>query len=189
MITQIDFFVLNALQHMRSDILDFVMPYITMLGNGGIIWIIISVILLFSKKTRSVGLTVLLSLVIGWIISTIGLKNLIARERPFNSPNALVDTASLLITIPSDRFSFPSGHALSSFSAATVLYMYNKKIGLPALLLAVLIAFSRLYLYVHFPSDVIAGAVLGIIFALISEKTVNSIRRKLYEKKLPDNTE
>lgn len=188
MITQIDFYILNAIQGIRCSFLDFIMPCITYLGSGGTIWIITSVILLFFRKTRKAGVAVIIALILGWILSTVLLKGVVARERPFNVEGALLDEASLLIGAPSGRFSFPSGHAISSFSAAAVLIFYDRRIGLPALFLAALIAFSRLYLYVHFPSDILGGAVLSVVFAFAAIFIVNLIWRKIDERKLPDNT-
>ncbi|MDY3971094.1 MAG: phosphatase PAP2 family protein [Clostridia bacterium] len=188
MITQIDFYILNAIQGIRCGFLDFIMPYITFLGSGGAIWIITSIILLFFRKTRKAGIAVIIALVLGWVLSTVLLKNIVARERPFNTAGTLLDEASLLIGAPSGRFSFPSGHALSSFSAAAVLLFYDRRIGLPALFLAALIAFSRLYLYVHFPTDILGGAVLSVVFAFAAIFIVNLIWRKKDERKLSDNT-
>lgn len=189
MITQLDFCILNAIQSLRSPFLDFIMPYITYLGSGGAVWIVTAVVLLIFKKTRKAGVAILLSLLIGLIVSTLGLKNLIARERPFNTAGALLDAPSLLIGVPSGQFSFPSGHTVSSFAAATVIMMYNRKWGVPALILAALIALSRLYLYVHFPSDILAGVILGVLFAIAALKIVNTVWRKYYETKLSDSTE
>ena len=110
------------------------------------------------------GLALVFSLLIGNII----LKPSIARVRPFNINTSI----QLLITAPVD-FSFPSGHAMSSFAAATVIFCYNKRYGIGALILAGLIAFSRLYLYVHFPSDVIIGTIIGILLALAAVKIMN----------------
>lgn len=188
LITQIDFYILNAIQGIRTEFLDFIMPVITYLGSGGIIWISASVLLIFFSKYRKAGIAVLVSLILGLILSTLILKGIVGRERPFNTYGAMFDSNSLLIGVPSGKFSFPSGHAVSSFSAAAVLLFYNRKIGIPAFALAVLIAFSRLYLYVHFPSDVIGGAALGIIFAFASVFTVNTIWEKIHERKLSDNT-
>ena len=188
MITQIDFYILNAIQGIRCSFLDFIMPCITYLGSGGTIWIITSVILMFFRKTRKAGAAVIIALILGWILSTVLLKGVVARERPFNVEGALLDEASLLIGAPSGRFSFPSGHAISSFSAAAVLIFYDRRIGLPALFLAALIAFSRLYLYVHFPSDILGGAVLSVVFTFAAIFIVNLIWRKTDERKLPDNT-
>ncbi len=173
---------------MRNGFLDFFMPVITYLGSGGAIWIFTSLIMLRFKKSRKSGITVLFALLIGYILSTLILKGLVSRERPFNVPGALLGAEDLLIGAPSGRFSFPSGHALSSFSAASVLFVYDRKIGAGALILASLIAFSRLYLYVHFPSDVLCGAVLGVFFAVLATGIVNMIWEKINERKLPDNS-
>lgn len=95
-------------------------------------------------------------LVCSAVVGNLILKNLVARSRPFS----LNTTVNLLISAPTD-YSFPSGHTMASFVAAMILYHTDKRLGIPALMLAFLIAFSRLYLYVHFPSDVIAGALIG----------------------------
>ncbi len=188
MITNIDFMILNAIQNLRSEFLDALMPVITYLGSGGAVWIVIGLTLLIFKHSRKTGISLLLSLLIGLLISTILLKGIVGRERPFNTLNALINENNLLIGLPSGRFSFPSGHSVSSFSAATVLFLYDKRIGVPSLILASLIAFSRLYLYVHFPSDVIAGAAFGIIFAILSVCLINNIEEKINERKLSDNS-
>lgn len=189
MITQIDFYILNAIQSIRTEFLDALMPIITYLGSGGIIWIVAAVIMLFFRKSRKTGITVLFVLVIGWLLSTVILKCIIVRERPFNTPGALLDINSLLIPPPSDRFSFPSGHALSSFSVAAVMLFYDKKIGISALILASLISFSRLYLYVHFPTDVIGGMILGFGFAFAARYIIDRIWEKTNERKLSNKTE
>lgn len=188
MLTQTDFLILNAIQTMRNSFLDLFMPIITYLGSGGAIWILAALVLLRFKKSRKAGFTVLLALLIGYILSTVILKDIVARERPFNTAGAMLRAEDLLIGVPSGRFSFPSGHALSSFSAAAILFAYDRKIGIPSLILASLIAFSRLYLYVHFLSDVLFGAVLGVLFAVLSIKIVNWIWRKTNERKLSDNS-
>ena len=125
---------------------------------------------------------------LGLFLSTMGLKNIIARERPYNTEEALLTVENLLIGAPSGRFSFPSGHAISSFSAATVILLYSKKLGIPAIILAALICFTRLYLYVHFPSDVICGALFGILLAFLSNFLVNKIWEKINERKLSNNS-
>lgn len=189
MITHIDFSILNAIQCIRCGFLDTVMPVITYLGSGGIVWILTALILLLFKKSRKTGVTLLLSLLLGLLLSTILLKGIVGRERPFNTAGALINENTLLIGVPSGRFSFPSGHSVSSFSAAAVLLAYDRKVGVPALILATLIAFSRLYLYVHFPSDVIAGAIIGVIIAVLSIFIVNHFEEKINERKLSDNSE
>lgn len=188
MITQADFYILNAIQGMRTVFLDSVMPLVTYLGSGGLIWIAAAVIMLFFKRTRREGIMILAVLAAGWLLSTYGLKNIIARERPFNVYGSLMSAENLLIGVPSGRYSFPSGHALSSFSAATILFYFNRKTGAAAYVLAALIAFSRLYLYVHFPTDVIFGAALGIVFAVLTILTANRISEIKHERKLSDNS-
>ena len=194
MLTQIDFALLNAIQGLRCPLLDFLMPLITYLGSGGAIWIITAVTALFFKKTRRAGAAVGIALIAGLFLSTILLKGLVARERPFNTDGALISSASLIIGAPSGRFSFPSGHALSSFSSAAAIFMYHRKTGAAAFILAALISFSRLYLYVHFPTDVVAGMLFGVFLGAASSWTVNKIWEKINERKrskgkLPDSTE
>lgn len=162
----IDFSILDFIQsYIRCGFLDVIMPVITTLGNGGAIWIIIAISLALTKKYRKMGLTMGLALIFSLLIGNIMLKPAVARVRPFNINTSM----ELLIKAPVD-FSFPSGHAMSSFAAATVIYCYNKKYGIGALILATLIAFSRLYLYVHFPSDVIVGTIIGVLLALAAVK-------------------
>ena len=120
------------------------------------------------------------ALILGLIFGNGILKNLFQRVRPYDLEEALVQTP--LIEKPSD-WSFPSGHTLASFEAATVLMIRDKRFGIPALVLAFLIAFSRLYLYVHFPSDVLAGVLLGVLFGCLGVWIVNAIWKRV-EKEL-----
>ncbi len=156
--------ILNSIQEIfGSKFLDFLMPIITLFSEGGIFWIVIAIILLCFKKTRRIGLNISFSLLIGLILGNLFLKNAVERIRPYD----LNPEFPLLIKKLSD-FSFPSGHTLAAFEGAASVFLYNKKWGAPALVLAALIAFSRLYLYVHYPSDVLTSIVLGTGFALIS---------------------
>lgn len=142
---------------LSGPVLDFLMPKITLLGNGGAIWILAALILLCTKKYRRQGVLLLVGLVAGVLVGNACLKNLIARPRPC----WLDSSVQLLNANPAD-YSFPSGHTLSSVIGATGLTKTNRRFGYAAIPLAALIAFSRLYLYVHFPSDVLAAAVLGV---------------------------
>ena len=137
---------------LTGPFLDFLMPKITDLGNGGAIWLLAAGCLLCTKKYRRQGVLLLGGLAVGVLVGNVALKNLIARPRP----------VPLLIASPTD-YSFPSGHTLSSAIAATILTKTDRCFGYAAIPLAALIAFSRLYLYVHWPSDVLAGALLGIL--------------------------
>ncbi len=164
MIQQIDFSILNFIQkYIKCDFLDFLFPIITHLGDMGFVWILTSVILLFFRNHRKTGITMIIGLILGLIIGNIILKNLFGRLRPFE----VAEGVNLLIKAPTDA-SFPSGHTLASFISATILFKNYKKAGICFWFLAILIAFSRLYLYVHFPTDVLFGGVLGVIIANLS---------------------
>ena len=160
MLLEIEFFILDAIQAIRFELLDRLMVGITTLGNEGIVWIIIGIIMLFFKKSRRAGVSVLLGLIFGLVLGNWTIKNIVARARP-----CAINTAIELIVPYPSEFSFPSGHTLSSFIAATCVFLCNKKFGVFAYVLASLIAFSRLYLYVHFPTDIIGGVLLGIALA------------------------
>ena len=154
-------------EHLHCGFLDKVMPLITLLGDAGIFWIAIAVVLLFFPKTRKMGLSMGAALLLGVLICNIIMKPAFARIRPYDYQlEHFGKTIQLLVATPHD-FSFPSGHTIASFEAATAICIHNKKWGIPALVLACLIAFSRLYLYVHYPTDVLASVVLGIGFAFL----------------------
>ncbi len=147
---------------------DALMPRITHLGDGGIVWIALALMLLCIPKWRKTGLSMALALLMGLLVCNLWLKPMVGRLRPFDYQlQCYGRVIELLIAAPKD-FSFPSGHTIASFEAATVLLLRSRKWGIPALLLAVLIAFSRLYLYVHYPTDVIASVVLGTLFGLLA---------------------
>lgn len=162
-VTSVDFLILNFIQNtLRCDFLDFVMKYLSFIGELSGIWILAAIIMLCFRKTRAIGVMVLCALLIGGLVGELGLKHLVCRSRPFT-----VNTDVILSITPPSGYSFPSGHSCSSFAAITIMLARNKKIGIPALVLGTLIAFSRLYNYVHFPSDVLCGILLGIISAII----------------------
>ena len=154
--------LLNFLLQMRNDTLNRYMIAITHLGTGGAIWIFITYIL-FYLGFRVESVNIILALIFNGIICNLFLKNLLKRKRP-----SWISKVELLIKNPTD-FSFPSGHASSSFAAATTIYFYFKGMGIVFLVIASLIAFSRIYHFVHYPSDVIIGAALGIIIAIITK--------------------
>ncbi len=156
--------VLNFIYGMHSPLLDRIMVFITRLGDKGLLWIMLALLLCLTKKYRRAGITMLLALLINLIIGNITLKPLIARVRPFEYTDAI----ELLIDIPRD-FSFPSGHTFASFASAYTMFLFYKKEGTILLIIAALIAFSRLYLYVHFPSDVLCGCLFGIGVAYVSK--------------------
>lgn len=178
-ITNIDLSILEFIQkNIRCDFLDAIVPPITHLAEKGIFWIAVALILICFKKTRKTGFMVGAALLIGLALGNGVLKNVVGRIRPYDLDGSLLTEADLLVSGLSD-FSFPSGHTLASFEAATVLLIRDKRMGIPALVLAILIALTRLYLYVHYPTDVIAGVIFGIAFAVLGVFVVNRIYKAL----------
>lgn len=152
-----EFAILNFIQgHMRSNFLDLVMPLISKLGNGGLIWLLLALALAVVPATRKTGFVVLAALALDFLCCNLIAKPLIGRIRPCDVNTAV----QLLVNRPTD-FSFPSGHTAASFTAVFALYFRGARLWKPALVMALLIAFSRLYLYVHYPSDILAGVLLG----------------------------
>ncbi len=165
-------------EHVWCAFLDAVMPIITVLGEGGWVWIVIAVLFLFMPKYRKAGVTMAFALILMLILNDGILKNVFARPRPFNFepfealyavfPQGADGKPELLVGLPSS-FSFPSGHTSSSFAAAFAILLNKKwKAGVPALLLAALIGFSRNYLMVHYPTDVLFGALMGVLYAVLA---------------------
>lgn len=162
-------------EYVRTPLLDEIMVFITTLGNGGMIWIAATILLLIPKKTRKAGIMSGVALLGSLIINNNIIKNIVQRPRPFVTFTDL----QILIPTPSE-FSFPSGHTSSSFAAAGVFYSnLPKKFGVPAVILAGLIGLSRLYVGVHYPTDVIAGIIMGILLSSGAELLVNFIAKKL----------
>lgn len=155
--------VLHWFESIHNPVLDVIMKCITVLGNSGIFWILLAVVLMFFKKYRKTAVSMAFALVLSLIFTNLIIKILVARERPFAVDPSLLQ--SLLIKKPTD-WSFPSGHSSASFAAAVAVFCNDKRPGIPLVILAALIAVSRLYLTVHFPTDVIAGTVLGIIYGI-----------------------
>jgi len=167
-VENIDKSILGFIQsHIQNPFFDRIIPLISKLGNIGTIWIIISIIFILSKKYRKAGILGICSLLISAVLGEALLKNIIGRPRPFvQAPNI-----ALLIPKPIS-YSFPSGHTASSFAAAGAFIknIDNRKITIPLIILACTIAFSRMYLMVHYPTDILGGIILG----LISAKLANS---------------
>lgn len=169
--------------NLKNGFLDVAMRIITMFGDGGIFWIACAVILLCIPKTRKTGLGMGLALIMGLIVCNITLKPLVERIRPYDFQQEYFQVTIQLLTERMHDYSFPSGHTIASFEAATVLLLNSKKLGIPAMILAVLIAFSRLYLYVHYPTDVIFSIFAGILFAFIGNWLAGKIMARFPGKK------
>ena len=159
-------------QHLANDFLNALVPRISSLGDAGLIWIALSILLLLFPKTRKAGLAAGIALLFMLITGNMILKPLVARLRPFT-----VNTAVELLIPPPTDYSFPSAHTYASFASASAIFRNNRKIGIPALILASLIAFSRLYLYVHYPTDVLFGILFGILAGWIGNLISNRVFR------------
>lgn len=160
--------------NLQSGFMDTIMPIITVFGDAGIFWMLWAALLLIFPKTRKIGLGMGIAMAMGLIICNGILKPLVGRIRPYDFQikelgkewTDFLEAGKLLIGDQSDK-SFPSGHTIASFEACTVLMLGDKRMGIPATILAILIAFSRLYLYVHYPTDVIFSVFAGILFGII----------------------
>lgn len=180
-IEKFDNYILSVIKkYGQNRWLDIIMPIVTFTGNLGIIWIIISIALIFDKPYRVIGNSIILTLFISTIVGEGIVKHIVRRVRPCNKQ----DYVSLLSLKPMS-YSFPSGHTLSSFAAAEMLSLYFTKYRLIFMFIAFLIALSRLYLYVHYPTDVIAGVIMGvlcskIIFVIFQEVITVQFNKFLY---------
>ena len=151
----IELSILDWIQTLHTPFLDKIMVFITRLGDAGIIWIVLSIVLLLIPKTRKSGAVMVAALVVDVLLCNIVLKNLVARTRPYD-----VNTGVHLLVAKLHDYSFPSGHTAASFASVTTLY------------LACLIAISRLYLYVHYPTDVLGGILFGVISGYLGYRKV-----------------
>lgn len=175
----VDFTILNFIyNHCRAPWLDVFMPLVTKLGNFGAIWIVLALCLLVSRKYRKTGIALCCALVLTVIICNGILKPFVARIRPCD----VNKTVKMLIPRPTD-FSFPSGHTAMAFASVSTLFFCRRKLWIPSLVLAALIAFSRLYLYVHYPSDILAGMLLGCVFGFSAYKLAKHIEYIIYQRR------
>lgn len=177
-LSAIDYNLLLWIQNnLRNDVATVLFRFITVLGNGGMIWILFDLLLLRKKETRAAGIAAAASLAIATILGVGVLKPLIARPRPFVSHPAI----QALIT--ESGYSFPSGHAITAFANATAIAAMTKKsYSIPLFALAALIGFSRIYLGVHYPGDILAGAVLGILSGIAVCKLIQVVWKTHCEK-------
>lgn len=176
---EIEFKILDWIQSIHTPAGDVVMKLMSGLGNAGAIWILLALILLFIPKTRKSGMILILALCIDVVLCNVILKNLIGRIRPCDVNNAV----NLLIARPDD-YSFPSGHTAAAFATVAALFFAGeKRLWKVMLVPAVCIAFSRMYLYVHYPTDILGGIVVGVISGYIGCRLMKRIQRLIVKNK------
>lgn len=176
--------------HVANPVLDQFFKVITHFGDGGVFWIVLGIVFLFFKKLRKCGFMMLFALCLGALVTDVFVKESVARVRPYLTHPEI---AKLFHLIPPEKsFSFPSGHTTASFAAGVVMFCSNKKWGTAGLVFAFLIAFSRIYVYVHYPTDVLAGMIVGTLAALVAfflggmlwDKVSEKLKEKRRKKKV-----
>lgn len=165
-------FLMWIQERIFNDFLTPIMKAFTTMGNGGIFWIAVIILLLLFPKTRKLGVICAVTLILDAILCNLVLKPLFERARPFTEV-----IIALEIPIPMGN-SFPSGHTSSSFAVATAIFLNHKKAGIAALAIAAVIAFSRMYFFVHYPTDILAGMILGILCAVVVSAVFNYYSKK-----------
>lgn len=176
-ITNFDFSILYFIQeNWRTEWLDWICSFLSWAFQLGVPWFILGAVLFCFKKTRAAGVILIAAVVLTFFFNELAIKNAVGRDRP-----CTLDPAIELIVERPTSYSFPSGHTASCFAAVGTLLFTFKKLGIPLLLFAAFMGFSRMYLFVHFPTDVLAGAVLGILMAWV---TVLIFRELKYDEKL-----
>ena len=170
-----DFQILYAIQNIRTDAFDsFILWLTNFVGNYGQLWLVVGLVMLTFKKARKAGIAVLLSWVLVYVVNQCGLKELIARVRPCN----IDTTINMLVKAPSS-YSCPSTHSAWALGGAMSIFMFHRKRGIPVILFSLLICFSRLYLFVHFPTDVLLGAAIGALIGIFCYWIVKKVSKAI----------
>lgn len=171
---EFEFQILDGLQAWHTPVGDIVMKAVTSLGNGGIVWIALAVLLLLAPSRRRSGWILVFALLTDLLLCNVILKPAVGRVRPYEINQAV----ELLVARPVDA-SFPSGHTAASFASVAALYLAKeRRLWIGALVLSVLIAFSRLYLYVHFPTDVLGGMLAGLLAGYLGYQAYTFLEKR-----------
>lgn len=165
--------ILYGLQGIHQAWLDKLMVFITHFATGGAFWICLGLLFLFWKKSRKMGLCILLAMAMTYFFGNLILKNLFQRMRPY-----WIDPSVQILVGPLRDYSFPSGHTMVSFASAQAIFLNKPSWGLGAFVLAGLIAFSRLYLFVHFPTDILGGILVGLACGYMAKQLLDKISQK-----------
>ncbi|HHU73652.1 MAG TPA: phosphatase PAP2 family protein [Clostridiales bacterium] len=177
-IQKIDKEILFFIQgHWKSSFLDTLMVFVTSLGNGAFLWIFIAFLLLLTRKYQKSGLALICTICLSLILGDHIIKPLIMRPRPCHA----YPWVPLLISCPITP-SFPSGHSMVAAASATVLIYYHRLTAIGAIIIALAIAFSRIYLFVHYPSDALGGILLGILTSSLVILGINKLYKIIEDK-------
>lgn len=178
-IQEFDFRVLECIQqNMRCGFLDSVFPVISNTLFVGLFWGMAAICMLFTKKYRRCGIAAIVCILLGLLCGNLFLKHLFARARPC----WIKPIAGMIVAVPKD-FSFPSAHTAISFIAAIVFLRHSRAFGIPALVFAAILAFTRLYLYVHFPTDILGGLILAAALAIFGDLLTQKVIDRVVERK------
>ena len=188
-INSFDFTILNFIrENIANPVLDVIMTFFTYCGEWGLVWAVSIILCIIFPKTRKAGIAMAVSLLLTLLIGEVGIKHLVMRARPFT----LNPDITLIIKAPSG-YSFPSGHTASSFAAAVSLFIFHRRLGSAALAMATFIGLSRVYMYVHYPTDVLCAMVLGTLIAFvgafIADKAYEAVRRRISRVKVSNDTD
>lgn len=182
---QVDLPILDFIAtHLHCAFLNTVMPLITLFGEKGVFWILTAVVLLCIPKYRKAGISIGVALGIGLLLCNVVIKPLVDRPRPYDYQLQYYGKDIPLLIAKLSDGSFPSGHTAACFEGAGVLLGRDKRLGIPALVIAVLVAFSRMYLYVHYPTDVLAGALIGLSLGFLANFLVDRGEKLPFVQKL-----
>ena len=174
-ISRFDRLAFSFAENISSELLDAILVFFTTIGNAGLVWIIIGLLFMIKRKTRAVGVCLIVSIALTSVITNFVIKEIVERARPFVAD----PTINLIIKAPGG-YSFPSGHSSASFAAATSIFLYDRKKGLAAFLLAAVIGFSRVYLFVHYATDVVFGMILGIVLAKLTAVLIEKSKDRIF---------
>ena len=177
-----DLAVFSWIQSIQNPVLTPVLSVVSLLGTKGAIFFLLGFVLLVFRKTRKVGVYVLGALAITTVCNSVIVKELLARPRPFSLD---YDWWQAVYRWPGfvdqpDSFSFPSGHTAAAFAAATAVFFKSRKGGVLLTLFAFVMGFSRVYLEVHYCTDVLFGALFGVVYALIAVAVVHHFYPLVY---------